>query len=86
MEGITMKSSQDSNEKQTAAQGKNESFANEPRHSKEKGKEGERPAHKDASTAPIRPVVTEEQYRARVSKKAYELYEKRRPPRIRGLV
>jgi hypothetical protein len=79
MEGITMKSSQDSNEKQTAARkAKRKASSNEPRHSqRKKEEEGERPAHKDASTAPIRPVVTEEQYRARVSQKAYALYEKR---------
>ena len=34
-------------------------------------------AKEDASTAPIGRVVTEEQYRARVSQKAYALYEKR---------
>jgi hypothetical protein len=31
----------------------------------------------NASTTPIGRVVTEEQYRARVSQKAYELFEKR---------
>jgi hypothetical protein len=36
-----------------------------------KDKEGDRPTQKDL------PTVTEEQYRARVSQKAYELYEKR---------
>jgi len=34
-------------------------------------------AKEDASTAPIGRMVTEQQYRARVSQKAYELYEKR---------
>lgn len=34
-------------------------------------------AKEDASTAPIGRVVTEEQYRTRVSQKAYALYEKR---------
>ena len=39
----------------------------------------ERPPHIDAQAwSQTRPVVTEEQYRQRVSQKAYELYEKRR--------
>ena len=46
---------------------------NETRHSQpdRKDKEGDRSTQKDP------PTVTEEQYRARVSQKAYELYEKR---------
>jgi hypothetical protein len=73
-----MKSSQDSNEKQTARKAKMKASSNEPRHSQRKKEEaGERPAHTNASTAPVGPVVAEEQYRARVSQKAYELYEKR---------
>jgi hypothetical protein len=75
-----MPSSQDSNEeKQTARKAKMKASANEPRHSqrKPKEKEAEPSTHKDASTSPIGRVVTEEQYRARVSQKAYELYEKR---------
>ena len=75
-----MHSSQGSNkDKQTARTTKMKTSANETRHSarKPKDKEGERPAHKDASPSPIGHVVTEEQYRTRVSQKAYELYEKR---------
>jgi hypothetical protein len=34
-------------------------------------------AKEETSIAPVGRVVTEEQYRARVSQKAYELYEKR---------
>ena len=44
---------------------------------KPRDKDGERPTSNDASTSAIGRVVTEEQYRARVSQKAYELYEKR---------
>jgi hypothetical protein len=74
-----MQSSQGSNnEKQTARKTKMKASANETRHSrKPKDKEGERPTHKDASASPIGHVVPEEQYRTRVSQKAYELYEKR---------
>jgi hypothetical protein len=75
-----MHSSQGSNkDKKTARTTKMKTSANETRHSarKPKDKEGERPTHKDVSTSPIGRVVTEEQYRARVSQKAYELYEKR---------
>ena len=75
-----MHSSQGSNkEKQTARTAKMKTSTTETRHSerKPKDKKGERPTHKNVSTSPIGRVVTEEQYRARVSQKAYELYEKR---------
>ena len=73
-----MPNSQNSNEeKQTARKAKMKT--SETRHSqrKPKNKEEERPTHEDASSSPIGRVVTEDQYRARVSQKAYELYEKR---------
>jgi hypothetical protein len=69
-----MKNSQDSNkEKPMPGKAKIKSSANEPRHSQpdRKDKEGDRSTQKDP------PTVTEEQFRARVSQKAYELYEKR---------
>ena len=69
-----MKGSHDRNDKQTAGQAKLKASAT-PR--KSKGKEDERSTQSAASTAPIGRVVTEEQYRTRVSQKAYELYEKR---------
>jgi hypothetical protein len=75
-----MKNSQGSNEeKPTLRRAKMKSSTNENRHSeqKTKDKEVERPTHKDASTSPIGRAVTEEQLRARISEKAYELYEKR---------
>ena len=75
-----MRSSQgNKEEKQTTRKAKMKAPVNETRHSQRKPKdnEGERPTHKDASTSPIGRVVTEEQYKARVSQKAYELYEKR---------
>ena len=75
LEGITMQSSQDSKEqKQTPRNAKMKPSANA---GKPKDKDGERSTPTDASTTPIGRVVTEEQYRARVSKKAYELFEKR---------
>ena len=75
-----MKNSQGSNEeKQTIRKAKMNAPANETRHSQRnpKDKEVERPTHKDAPSSPTWRVVTEEQYRARVSRRAYELYEKR---------
>jgi hypothetical protein len=75
-----MPSSQDSNEeKQIARRAKmKKGSPDEPRHSqRKKEKEGKRFTHDDVSTSPIVRVVTEEQYRARVSQKAYEIYEKR---------
>jgi hypothetical protein len=75
-----MHSSQGSNqEKPTARKAKIKASANETRHSQRKPKDKveQHPTYKDVSTSPIGRVVTEEQYRARVSQKAYELYEKR---------
>ena len=75
-----MKNSQGSNEgKPTLRRSKMKTSTNENRHSeqKPKDKEVEGPTQKDALTSPIGRVVTEEQLRARVSQKAYELYEKR---------
>lgn len=75
-----MRSSQDNNqEKQTGRKVKVKVSATETGHSqgKAKDKEGEDTTHKDASTSLLDPVVTEEQYRARVSQKAYELYQNR---------
>ncbi len=75
-----MRSPQGSNQQaKTAGKAKMKTSANETRHSqtKSKDKERERPTQKDASPSPIGRVVTEEQYRTRVSQKAYELYEKR---------
>jgi Protein of unknown function (DUF2934) len=70
-----MQRPQDSKEqKQTARKARMKASANE---GNSKDKAGERPTSNDASTSPIGRVVTEEQYRSRVSKKAYELYEKR---------
>jgi hypothetical protein len=63
-----MKSSPGSNQDKQAARKANLKASATPRKSV---------AKEDASTAPIGRVVTEEQYRARVSQKAYELYEKR---------
>jgi hypothetical protein len=63
-----MKSSPGNNQDKQAARKATLKASTPPR--KQKAKE-------DASTAPMGRVVTEEQYRARVSQKAYELYEKR---------
>jgi hypothetical protein len=70
-----MKISHDSNEeKPMPRKAKMKPSANEtrPPQRNRKDKEG------DPSTQEDPPTVTEEQYRARVSQKAYELYEKRR--------
>ena len=41
--------------------------------------ERQRSTHTDeATSSPVKHVMTEDQFRARVSRKAYELYEKRR--------
>ena len=48
-----------------------------PSQSKPTEKDLARPPHKGTSSSSVGPVVTEEQYKARVSQKAYELYEKR---------
>jgi hypothetical protein len=79
-EGITMRSSQGNNkEKQTIRQVKMKASADGTRHSQKESKDKsiERPMQKDASLSAIGHGVTEEQYRTRVSQKAYELYEKR---------
>jgi hypothetical protein len=73
--GITMRSSQGTNkEKQKGPKVKAKGPANEIRDSQQTPQLDDTT---DASTSPIGHVVTEEQYRARVSQKAYELYEKR---------
>jgi hypothetical protein len=80
LKGTTMRNSQRSNEeKQTSRKAKMKAVANETRHSQNKPteKDVERPTHIGASSSQVGRVVTEEQYRARVSQKAYELYEKR---------
>ena len=63
-----MKSSPGSNQDKQAARKANLKASTAPKKAM---------AKEDASTAPIGRMVTEEQYRARVSQKAYELYEKR---------
>jgi hypothetical protein len=68
LEGITMKSSAGSNPDKQAARKANLKASTTPKKAVEKA---------DASTAPIARAVTEDQYRARVSQKAYALYEKR---------
>jgi hypothetical protein len=75
-----MKTSHDSNgEKPMPRKAKMKSSANEPRHFQrdQKDKERERPTQESPSALPAGRVVAEEQYKALVSKKAYELYEKR---------
>jgi molecular chaperone DnaK (HSP70) len=75
--GITMRSSQGNNkEKQTGPKVKAKTQAKETPDSQRKNVELDATTtHTHAST--IGQVVTEEQYRARVSQKAYELYQKR---------
>jgi hypothetical protein len=75
-----MKNSQDSNkEKPMPGKARMKTSANETRHSQpdRKDKKRERPTYEDPSDPPAGHVVADEQYRARVSQKAYELYEKR---------
>jgi hypothetical protein len=74
-----MHSSRGAKEEQTARKVKMKASADGTRHSQKesKDKDIERPRQKDASLAAIGRGVTEEQYRTRVSQKAYELYEKR---------
>src|SRR5688500_3701140 len=75
-----MRSSQGNNkEKQTARKVKMTASTDGTRHSQKesKDKDIERPTQKDASLSTIGHGVTEEQYRTRVSQKAYGLYEKR---------
>jgi hypothetical protein len=76
-----MKQSHDSNkEKPIPGKTKMKTSANETRHSQpdRKDKKSKPPTHDDPSASPTGRVVAEEQYRTRVSQKAYELYEKRR--------
>jgi hypothetical protein len=73
-----MRNSQGSNKaKQPTRQAQMKVPASESPHSQRKPKDKEGKRSTDVSTSPIGRVVTEEQYRARVSQKAYELYEKR---------
>jgi hypothetical protein len=67
IEGITMKSSPGNQDKQAARKTNLKTSITSKK----------AVAKEDASTAPIGRVVTEEHYRARVSQKAYGLYEKR---------
>ena len=66
-------------EKQTTRKAKMKAPVNETRHSQKESNDNdiERSTQKDASSSPVGHGVTEERYRARVSQKAYELYEKR---------
>jgi hypothetical protein len=78
--GITMRSSQGNNkEKQTGPKLKAKTQANDTRDLQRKPKDSELDdtTHKNASTSPIEHIVTEDQYRVRVSQKAYELYQRR---------
>jgi hypothetical protein len=74
---MTMKTSHDSNEeKPMPRKAKIKASANETQQArKDKGRE--RPIQEGPLTSPVGRVVADEQYRARVSQKAYELYEKR---------
>ena len=74
-----MHSSKGSNkEKQPVRRANLKTSATETQHSEQKPNAKEaRPAHKDVSTSPMGRFVIEEQYRARVSQKAYGLYQKR---------
>ena len=75
-----MKKSQGNNEERPIpCKAKMNSSAQDTRHSQRdrKDKEGGRTTHENPSASPIGRVVTEEHYRARVSQKAYELYQKR---------
>jgi hypothetical protein len=75
-----MKTSHDSNEeKPIARKAKMKPSANDTRHSQRerKDKVAERPSQESPSASQAGHVVADEQYRARVSQKAYELYEKR---------
>jgi hypothetical protein len=79
-ERMTMQSSRgDNKDKQTARKVKMKASADGTRHSQKesKDKDIERPRQKDTSLSAIGHGVIEEQYRTRVSQKAYELYEKR---------
>ena len=72
-----MKNPQGSNEeKPMPHKAKMKASANETQRAR-KDKEAERPIEEGPSTSPAGRVVADEQYRVRVSRKAYELYEKR---------
>jgi hypothetical protein len=75
-----MKTSHDSNEeKPMPRKAKMKPSANETRPPQRDGKdkERERPTQESPSASPAGRIVADEQYTARVSQKAYELYEKR---------
>ena len=75
-----MRNSQGHNEeKQTARKAKIKTSVNETRHSQGKPTEDDRGPSTDICppTSSTGRVVTEEQYRARVAQKAYELYLRR---------
>jgi hypothetical protein len=72
-----MKNSHDSNEeKPMPRKAKMKASPNQTQGAR-KDKDGERLIQEGPSTSPAGPVVADEQYRVRVSRKAYELYEKR---------
>jgi Protein of unknown function (DUF2934) len=80
LKGTTMRNSERSNEdKQTSRKAKMKPPTTETRPSQSKSTEKDvaRASHNDSSSSPVGRVVTDEQYRSRVAKKAYELYEKR---------
>jgi hypothetical protein len=75
-----MRKSQGTSEENQTRKAKLKAPSDESRHLERtrKDEQLERPSHHDESTSSqIERVVTQEQYRTRVSQKAYELYEKR---------
>ena len=74
-----MPKSQGTNEEKQTRKAKSKAPSDESRHSQRNPQveQVERPTHKDVASSAIGRVVTEEEYRTRVSQKAYELYEKR---------
>jgi hypothetical protein len=74
-----MPKSQGTNEEKQTRKAKMKAPSDESRHSQRNPKveQVERPTHKDVASSAIGRFVTEEEYRTRVSQKAYELYEKR---------
>ena len=72
-----MPKSQGINEEKQTRKAKSKAPSDESRHSNPKVEQVERPTHKDVASSAIGRVVTEEEYRIRVSQKAYALYEKR---------
>ena len=74
-----MPKSQGTNEEKQTRKAKMKATSDESRHSQrnQKVEQVERPTHKDVTSSGIGRVVTEEEYRIRVSQKAYALYEKR---------